>query len=76
MSGAAPMPSSLQEALVRLPWYHGAGILLLGTGRQLLAGRVHAMHALREAHEALAQRAEQLRLTLDSLNGGSWEWLV
>ena len=76
VSGAAPAPSSLQDALVRLPWYHGAGILLLGTGRQLLAGRVHAMQALREAHEALAQREEQLRLTLDSLNGGRWEWLV
>ena len=76
VSGAAPAPSSLQDALVRLPWYHGAGILLLGTGRQLLAGRVHAMHALREAHEALAQREEQLRLTLDSLSGGRWEWLV
>ena len=76
VGGAAPAPSSLQDALVRLPWYHGAGILLLGTGRQLLAGRVHAMHPLREAHEALAQREEQLRLTLDSLNGGRWEWLV
>ena len=76
VSGAAPAPSSLQDALVRLPWYHGAGILLLGTGRQLLAGRVHAMQALREAHEALAQREEQLRLALDSLNGGRWEWQV
>ncbi len=76
VSGAAPAPSSLQDALVRLPWYHGAGILLLGTGRQLLAGRVHSMQALREAHEALAQREEQLRLTLDSLNGGRWEWQV
>ncbi len=76
LSGGAPAPISLQDALALMPWHHGAGVLLLGTGRQLLAARAQATQALQQAHQALAQREEQLRLALDSLNGGRWEWDV
>ncbi|MCZ8094961.1 MAG: EAL domain-containing protein [Acidovorax sp.] len=69
LSGGAPTPISVQDALALMPWHHGAGVLLLGTGRQLLAARA-------QATQALAQREEQLRLALDSLNGGRWEWDV
>ncbi len=76
LSGEVPSPTSVREALALMPWHHGAGVLLLGTGRQLLAARAQATQALQQAHQALAQREEQLRLALDSLNGGRWEWDV
>ncbi|WP_240456972.1 EAL domain-containing protein [Acidovorax sp. 1608163] len=76
ISGGVPSPTSVLEALALMPWHHGAGVLLLGTGRQLLAARAQATQALQQAHQALAQREEQLRLALDSLNGGRWEWDV
>ena len=69
LSGGAPAPASMGEALALMPWHHGAGVVLLGTGRQLLASRA-------QATQALAQREEQLSLALDSLNGGRWEWDV
>ena len=60
----------------QVPWYHGVGIIILGTGRQLLAGRAVSMLALEAAHGTLEQREQQLRLALDSLRGGRWEWDV
>ncbi|RQO83614.1 EAL domain-containing protein [Acidovorax sp. FJL06] len=74
--GALPVPASALEWLAQLPWYHGAGILILGTGRQLLVGKAQSVMALERAHRTLEEREQQLRLALDSLGGGRWEWDV
>ncbi|MFY3384608.1 EAL domain-containing protein [Paracidovorax sp. MALMAid1276] len=76
LSGGAAQPASVTDWLVQLPWYHGAGIMILGTGRQLLAAKAHAAVALQAAHDTLESREQQLRLALDSLGGGRWEWDV
>ncbi|PJI97619.1 diguanylate cyclase/phosphodiesterase with PAS/PAC sensor(s) [Acidovorax sp. 69] len=74
--GVQPLPTSALEWLLQLPWYHGAGILILGTGRQLLVGKAQSVAALEHAHHTLEEREQQLRLALDSLGGGRWEWDV
>ncbi len=75
-TGAAPVPGAPIDWLRQLPWYHGAGMLILGTGRQLLVGKAQSVVALEQAHRTLAEREQQLRLALDSLGGGHWEWDV
>lgn len=59
-----------------LPWQHGAGILVLGSCRLLLISKAQSMDATESAHRFLGQREQQLRMALDSLNGGRWEWDV
>ena len=75
-SGAAPVPDSAAGWRQLLPWYHGVGILILGAGRQLLAGKALSVLALETANHTLEEREQQLRLALDSLGGGRWEWDV
>ncbi len=75
-TGGAQAPSSGIEWLMQLPWFHGAGILILGTGRQLLAGKAQAALELQAAHHTLEEREQQLRLAMESLGGGRWEWDV
>ena len=58
------------------PWACGLAILALGLGRQLLASKAQSTLDLQEANHALAERQQQLRLALDSLGGGRWEWHV
>lgn len=76
LAGEWPRPDDALQALSLMPWHHGAGMVLLGTGRHLIAARAQATRALCNAHSALAEREEQLRLALESLNGGRWEWNV
>lgn len=59
-----------------LPWQHGTGILVLGSCRLLLISKAQSMDAEESTHRALGQREQQLRMALDSLNGGRWEWDV
>jgi len=75
-TGNVEAPESAIEWLSQLPWYHGAGILILGTGRQLLVSKAQSALALQAAHHTLEEREQQLRLALDSLGGGRWEWDV
>ncbi|BEU96816.1 EAL domain-containing protein [Acidovorax sp. DW039] len=76
LTGEWPLPEDALHAFSLMPWHHGGGIVLLGTGRHLIAARAQAARALRNAHNALAEREEQLRLAMESLNGGRWEWDV
>ncbi|CAN7390606.1 EAL domain-containing protein [Acidovorax sp. LjRoot129] len=59
-----------------LPWHHGAGFLMLGVGRLLLASKARAELARTSTQQALVQREQQLQLAMDSLGGGRWEWDV
>ncbi len=59
-----------------LPWYHGAGVLMLGVGRLLLASKARSELAGTDMQQSLVQREQQLRLALGSLGGGRWEWDV
>ncbi len=59
-----------------MPWYHGAGVLMLGIGRLLLASKARSELAGKDTQQSLAQREQQLRLALESLGGGRWEWDV
>ena len=75
-AGAMPVPSAAQEWLQQFPWYHGVGILILGTGRQLLVNKAQSVLRLQALNETLEEREQQLRLALQSLGGGRWEWDV
>lgn len=59
-----------------LPWHHGAGVLMLGIGRLLLASKARSELARTDIQQALAQQEKQLRLAVDSMGGGRWEWDV
>ena len=59
-----------------LPWSHGAGVLMLGIGRLLLAGKARSDLARTSTQQALVQREQQLQLAMDALGGGRWEWDV
>lgn len=59
-----------------LPWNHGVGIAVLGACRLLLIGKAQSLAATTSALHALGQREQQLRMALESLNGGRWEWDV
>lgn len=59
-----------------LPWYHGAGALMLGVGWLLLRSKARSDLAREDIQLALAQQDKQLRLALDSMGGGRWEWDV
>ncbi|WP_298208862.1 EAL domain-containing protein [Acidovorax sp.] len=75
-SGAMPVPTSLLEWLRQLPWFHAAGIVLLGTGQQLLQNKAKLTMAQEQSLHALEEREQQLRLATDALGGGRWEWDV
>ena len=68
-SGGADTPTAL-------PWHHGAGVLMLGVGRLLLATKARAELARSDIQHTLGQQEQQLRLALDSMGGGRWEWDV
>mgnify|MGYP002039787383 FL=1 len=57
-------------------WHHGAGVLMLGIGWLVIASRARAELARNEIQQTLGQQEHQLRLALDALGGGRWEWNV
>ncbi|MFN7855887.1 MAG: diguanylate cyclase domain-containing protein, partial [Acidovorax sp.] len=59
-----------------IPWHHGAGMLILGAGRLLLASKARAELARNSTQQALLQREKQLQLAMDAVGGGRWEWDV
>lgn len=59
-----------------IPWYHGAGVLMLGIGWLLLRSKARSDLAREDAQRAMAQQDQQLRLAMDSMGGGRWEWDV
>ncbi|CAN7332183.1 sensor domain-containing protein [Acidovorax sp. LjRoot117] len=73
---ANQVPGTLGPWPTTLPWHHGAGFLMLGVGRLLLAGKARAEMARTSTQEALVQREQQLQLAMDALGGGRWEWDV
>src|SRR5690606_33920302 len=64
------------DRAIALPWYHGAGVLLLGVGWLLLRSKARSDLARENIQAALAQQDKQLHLALDSMGGGRWEWDV
>ncbi len=75
-AGAQAEGPTLASWWENLPWQHGTGILVLGSCRLLLISKAQSMDAEESTHRALGQREQQLRMALDSLNGGRWEWDV
>lgn len=61
---------------VSIPWHHGAGLLIMGAGRLLLASKARAELARSSAQQALLQREKHLQLAMDAVGGGRWEWDV
>ena len=59
-----------------LHWHHGAGVLMLGIGWLVIADRARAKLARSEIQQKLGQQEHQLRLALDALGGGRWQWDV
>ncbi|MFN4118247.1 EAL domain-containing protein [Acidovorax sp.] len=70
------MAQSATQPLSGLPWHHGAGVLMLGVGWQILVSRARSEVAHQDAQQALRHQENHLRLALDSLGGGRWEWDV
>ncbi|KRB28690.1 EAL domain-containing protein [Acidovorax sp. Root70] len=68
--------SSLSGAGSYLHWHHGAGVLMLGIGWLMIAGRARAELARSDIQQTLGQQERHLRLALDALGGGRWEWAV
>ena len=59
-----------------LHWHHGAGVLMLGIGWLVIAARSRAELARSEIQQTLGQQEHELRLALDALGGGRWQWDV
>ncbi|MBU0746349.1 MAG: EAL domain-containing protein [Gammaproteobacteria bacterium] len=59
-----------------MPWHHGAGVLMLGVGWFILASKARSELARADIQQALKEQEQHLRLALDSLGGGRWEWDV
>ena len=59
-----------------LPWHHGAGVLMLGVGWFMLASKARSELARADIQQALGAQEQYLRLALDALGGGHWEWDV
>ncbi len=57
-----------------LPWQFGLGVFVLGMAMQLVVGRAKAVLALQNALGMLQQREQEIRLALESVRGGHWEW--
>ena len=76
LAGGAPWPNDAADWLQQLHWYHGAGVIILGTGRELLGARALSLLKLKAVNQALEQREQQLRLALEAMGGGRWEWDV
>lgn len=60
----------------QVPWHHGVGLLILGVGWLLLASKARAELARSDMQNSLGQQEQRLRLVLDSMGGGHWEWDV
>ncbi len=75
-AGASPYGLATADWWLSLPWNHGAGVAVLGTCRLLLIGKAQSMLAMEAALHTLGQREQQLRMALESLGGGRWEWDV
>lgn len=76
VTGASSPSPATADWWVNLPWQHGAGIVVLGTCQLLLISKAQSLVAMESAHHALGQREQQLRMALESLGGGRWEWDV
>jgi diguanylate cyclase (GGDEF)-like protein/PAS domain S-box-containing protein len=59
-----------------LHWHHGAGVLMLGIGWLVIASKARAELARSNIQQTLGEQEQQLRLALDALGGGRWEWDV
>ncbi|KRA14081.1 EAL domain-containing protein [Acidovorax sp. Root568] len=68
--------SAAPEGTSNMHWHHGAGVLMLGIGWLVIASRARAELARNEIQQTLGQQEHQLRLALDALGGGRWEWDV
>ncbi|TWG38123.1 diguanylate cyclase/phosphodiesterase with PAS/PAC sensor(s) [Acidovorax delafieldii] len=68
--------STAPEGTSNMHWHHGAGVLMLGIGWLVIASRARAELARNEIQQTLGQQEHQLRLALDALGGGRWEWDV
>ncbi|MDD2180161.1 EAL domain-containing protein [Acidovorax sp. D2M1] len=64
------------ESASNLHWHHGAGVMMLGIGWLVIASRARAELARSEIQQTLGEQERQLRLALDALGGGRWEWDV
>jgi hypothetical protein len=53
-----------------LHWHHGAGVLMLGIGRLVIASKARAELARSDIQQTLGEQEQQLRLALDALGGG------
>ncbi|MDP3226767.1 MAG: EAL domain-containing protein [Acidovorax sp.] len=71
----APLSLSAGE-IGNIPWHHGAGVFMLGIGALLLGSKARSELTRNDIQQALAQQERHLRLALDSLGGGRWEWDV
>jgi len=67
---------AFSEQLHYLPWRFGLGVLVLGGAIEVLLHRARTIEALHDTHAALRQREQELRMALESVRGGSWEWQV
>lgn len=67
--------SGTQEA-PPLPLHISAGLLVLGTTRLLMVAKAATVQALQKANQQLQEGQEQLRLVMEALGGGRWEWDV
>lgn len=75
-TGVTPSATSLGDWVAHWPWSHMVGIVVLGGGRMVLAGKALSTAALIEARSALEEQSVKLRLAFDSLGGGRWEWQI
>ena len=71
-----PPVASLGEWFARWPWSHTVGIVILGAGRMALAHAARSALALAAARTALEEQTLKLRVAMDSLGGGRWQWEV
>ena len=76
VSGSLWATDGASDMARSLPWHHGAGVLMLGVGRLLLANGARSELSRSDIQQALAQQERRLRLVLDSMGGGHWEWDV
>ncbi|MBD9391381.1 EAL domain-containing protein [Acidovorax sp. ACV01] len=76
VAGCLWAAGSAPDLTRNLPWHHGAGVFMLGVGRLLLASKARSELSRSDIQQTLAQQEQRLRLVLDSMGGGHWEWDV